>query len=246
MIRRRTVTLRTALGAALTAAALAACGQAVVTNSPTPAATVTPAAPASHASATASASTASASALTSAVAPSGSVTPEPTQDLSAGLPHLDARLEDLLPSEIGGIPLEKLSLPLSTYMASETCSATNPCSDKALYTPWLVAFGKTPDDATLAVATDLTGRENVIVQAFKVPGVDGTRLAAGFKTTAQNAGWPTAAKSIADKTVAEIIDEARVNLDLVSIAYVYAKGDVMYLVATDDPALLLEVMILLP
>jgi hypothetical protein len=242
MIRRRTVTIRTALGAALTAAALAACGQAIVTNSPTPAA------PASHASATASAATASASAsaVTSAVAPSGSVTPEPTQDLSAGLPHLDAKLEDLLPSEIGGIPLEKLSLPLSAYMASETCTAANPCSDKALYTPWLVAFGKTPDDATLAVASDLTGRENVIVQAFKVPGVDGTKLAAGFKTTAQSAGWPTAARSIVGKTVVEIIDEARVNLDLISIAYVYAKGDVMYLVATDDRALLLEVLILLP
>jgi hypothetical protein len=173
-------------------------------------------------------------------------TAEPTQDISAGLPHSDAQLEALLPGTIGGIDLEKLSMPLSTYMASETCTAATPCGDKALYTPWLVGFGKTPDDATLAAATDLTKTENVIIQAFKVPGTDGTKLSSAFVAEAQKAGWPVSPKKAGDRYVQELIDPARQNLDLLSIGWVYAKNDVMYIIITDDPALRLEALIKLP
>ena len=173
-------------------------------------------------------------------------TAEPTVDIWAGLAHSDAHLETLLPGTIGGIDLQKLSMPLSTYIASPGCDASNPCGDKALYTPWLVGLGKTPDDATLAAATDLTGTEKIVIEAFKVPGIDGATLSSHFAAQARMAGWPVSQKTVAAKSVQEMIDLVRQNLGLVSIGYVYAKDDVMYLVLTDDPALLVESLIKLP
>jgi hypothetical protein len=173
-------------------------------------------------------------------------TAEPTLDISAGLAHSDAKLEALLPGAIGGIPLSKLSMPLSTYMASLNCDAANPCGDKALYTPWLVGFGKTPDDATLAAATDLTGTEKIVVEGFKVPGVDGPKLSTAFAAQAKKAGWAVSQKSVAAKSVQELIDPARQSLGLLAIGYLYAKDDVMYIVLTDDASLLVESLILLP
>jgi hypothetical protein len=242
MIRRSSATIRTLLGAALAATLVAACGNATATATPPSARTAVPSASAGKSAGPSAGSSASPLGSASMATP----TAEPTVDISAGLPHSDAQLEALLPGIIGGIDLEKLSMPLSTYMASETCTATTPCGDKALYTPWLVGFGKTPDDATLAAATDLTKTESVIIQAFKVPGIDGTKLSSAFVTEAQKAGWPVSPKKVGDRYVQEVIDPARQNLDLLSLGYVYAKGDVMYIIITDDPALRLEALIKLP
>src|ERR1035437_8340103 len=244
MIRLSRATIRTILGVALAATLVAACGNATATTTATPpsAPTAAPSASAGKSAGPSANSSASPVGCASTAAP----TAEPTQDISAGLPHSDAQLEALLPGTIGGIDLEKLSMPLSTYMASETCTAATPCGDKALYTPWLVGFGKTPDDATLAAATDLTKTENVIIQAFKVPGIDGTTLSSTFVAEARKAGWPVSPKTVAAKSVLEVIDPARQSLDLLSIGYVYAKDDVMYIIITDDPALLVEALIKLP
>jgi len=65
--------------------------------------------------------------------------------------------------------------------------------------------------------------------------VDGAKLASAFGAEARKAGWPVSSKTVAAKAVLEIIDPARQSLDLISIAYVYAKDDVMYVVLTDDP-----------
>ncbi len=131
-------------------------------------------------------------------------------------------------------------------MASETCTAATPCGDKALYTPWLVGFGKTPDDATLAAATDLTNTETIVIEAFTVPGIDGTKLSSAFVAQAKKASWPVSPKTVATKSVQELIDPARQSLGLISIGYIYAKDDVMYIIITDDPALLVGSLIKLP
>src|SRR5664280_1781339 len=242
MIRLSRATIRTILGVALATTLVAACGNATATATPTSVRTAAPSASAGKSAGPSASSSASPLGSASMAAP----TAEPTQDISAVLHHSDAQLETLLPGIIGGIDLEKLSMPLSTYMASETCTAATPCGDKALYTPWLVGFGKTPDDATLAVATDLTTTENVIIQAFRVPGIDGTKLSSAFGAEARKAGWPVSPKTVAAKSVQEVIDPARQSLDLLSIGYVYAKDDVMYIIITDDPALLVEALIKLP
>lgn len=156
------------------------------------------------------------------------------------MPHVDAALEDILPATIGGIDLEKFSMPLSSY------SASSPGGDKTLYGPWLVKFGKTPDDVNIAISADLTQRENLVIHAIKVPGVDDATLSSSFGTVAKAAGWPVSSKSVADKTVLEIIDPTAATAGVLAAAYVYAKGGVLYFVITDDASLLLEALIKLP
>ncbi|HEX7497488.1 MAG TPA: hypothetical protein VF344_03355 [Candidatus Limnocylindrales bacterium] len=242
MFRRSSATIRTLLGAAMVATLVAACGNATATTTPAPARTAAPSTSAGTSPGSSAGAPGSPGGSASAAAP----TIEPSLDISAGLAHLDAKLESLLPGTIGEIPLAKLSMPLSTYIASLSCDASNPCGDKALYTPWLVGLGKTPDDATLAAATDLTGTEKIVIEAFKVPGKGGAELSSTFAAQARKAGWPVSQKTVAAKSVQELIDVARQNLGLVSIGYLYFKDDVMYLVLTDDPALLVESLIKLP
>jgi hypothetical protein len=246
MFRSFNSTVRTLLGTILAGAVVAGCGSVTVTTGPSSASTAAPSSSARASAGTTAGTSAGSSASPGALASGASPSADATQDISAGLAHYDAKLEALLPGTIGGIPLSKLSMPLSTYMASETCSTANPCGDKALYTPWLVGFGKTPDDATLAAATDLSQTEKIVVQAFKVAGVDGTKLSAAFGAQAQKAGWPVSLRKAGDRTVQELTDPARQNLDLLSIGWVYAKDDVMYVIITDDAALRLESLIKLP
>lgn len=250
MIRRSRATIGTLLGAALVATFVAGCGNATATASAAAtrlsARTAAPSASVPTSAGASAGLSAGSSASPRVSGSAGAPTAEPTLDISAGLAHFDAKLETLLPGTIADIPLSKLSMPLSTYMASTTCTSANPCGDKALYTPWLVEFGKTPDDATLAVATDLTNTETIAIEAFTVPGIDGAKLSSGFAAQARKAGWPVSPKLVATKSVQELIDPVRQNLGLLSVGYLYAHANVMYLILTDDPTLLVESLIKLP
>ena len=234
MIRRPDSYVSALIGIGLAAVLAAGCGSATVTASPTATQTVpsTPIPTPMAATTPASSPSASGSALPS-VSPSPSLSPSP--DL--GLPHVDAALEDKLPGTIGGIQLEKFSMPLSTYMASSNGG------DRVLYTPWLVKFGKTPDQIDLAEANDLTQTENFFVQAIQVPGVDAASLTGGFASVARNEKWPVTPKSIAATSVLEIVDPATNAAGGLGTAYIYARGDIMYIIVTDDESLLVEALI---
>lgn len=232
MIRRPDSYVSALIGIGLAAVLAAGCGSATVTASPTATQTV-PSTPIPTPMATttpASSPSASGSAL-----PSVSPSLSPSPDL--GLPHVDAALEDKLPGTIGGIQLEKFSMPLSTYMASSNGG------DKVLYTPWLVKFGKSPDQIDLAEANDLTQTENFFVQAIQVPGVDAASLTGGFASVARNEKWPVTPKSIAATSVLEIVDPATNAAGGLGTAYIYARGDIMYIIVTDDESLLVEALI---
>lgn len=232
MIRRPDSYASALIGIGLAAVLAAGCGSATVTASPTATQTV-PSTPIPTPMATttpASSPSASGSAL-----PSVSPSLSPSPDL--GLPHVDAALEDKLPGTIGGIQLEKFSMPLSNYMASSNGG------DKVLYTPWLVKFGKSPDQIDLAEANDLTQTENFFVQAIQVPGVDAASLTGGFASVARNEKWPVTPKSIAATSVLEIVDPATDAAGGLGTAYIYARGDIMYIIVTDDVSLLVEALI---
>jgi hypothetical protein len=107
-------------------------------------------------------------------------------------------------------------------------------------------FGKTPADVNIAVAADLTQQENFIVHAIKVPGVADATLSSSFADVARASGWPIATKTIAAKTVLEMIDPAALASGGLSAGYVYAKSGVLYTVITDNSSLLLEALIKLP
>jgi hypothetical protein len=170
--------------------------------------------------------------------PSALATESPTPGL--GLPHVNVALEDLLPKTIGGIELQKMSIPLSTYVASSGGG------DKALLGPWAVHFGKTPDDVDMAIATDLTQQESFFVQAIRIPGAKSSDLTGEFATLARADGWPVTGRVVASRAVLEITDPAAEAAGQLATAYVLANDDVMYVVVTDDTALLLEALIKLP
>jgi hypothetical protein len=235
MIRRSSATISTLIGAVLTAAVLAGCGSS--TASPGRSAATPGTVP--HVTASAGAS---GSAVPSASA-AASVSPLPSASDALHLPHVDAALEDLLPSTSGGVQLEKFSLTLSAYIASTSGG------DKALYAPWLVGFGKTPDDVNLAVASDLTQQVNFIVHAIRVPGVDAAALSASFAVAAKAAGWPVSSHTNwaqTGKTLLEITDPDTKTCGGLCVGYVYAKDSILYTVITDDPQLLLAALIQLP
>ena len=233
MIRRSSATLSMLLGAALAAAVVAGCGTATST-----AARTGSAAPALS---TSSAAGAPASAGGSA-AVSDSASPESAATCDSALPggqHVSASLEDLLPSTIGGVCLEKFSLVLSAYIASPPTGG-----DKALYAGWLLKFSKTTGDVNMAVTADLSQppQVNFNIHAIQVPGA-AAALSSSFADAARAAGWPVSSHPnyLPDKSLLEITDPATGHL-----GYVYAKDDVLYTIITDDQSLLTEGLVKLP
>jgi hypothetical protein len=229
MIGRPRPLFSSLLGVGLALASLAACAG----NTPSPSAAHSPAVTAAP---TASGSPGGSAAASGSVSPSASASqllPSPTEDLH--LPHVSAALEDKLPNVIGGTTLEKFSMTLAAYMASYAGG------DKPLYTPWLVKFGKTPDDVNLAAALDLTQTESFHVQAIEVPGQTPAALVAGFANSARALGWPVTNRTIGGTAITQIVDSATAASGL-GIAYVLAREDVIYIIVTDSPDLLVEAL----
>jgi hypothetical protein len=210
-----------------TAGLAAGCGadSAGPTSGPT-----APVSPSAAASASASASLAASASASAGASPT----------LSLGLPHVDAALENRLPGTIGGVDLQKLSLPLSTYIASSKGG------DKALLGPWAIHFGKTADEINVAVATDLTEQIDFFVQAIQVKGEKPDGLTGELTRLARQDGWPVTGRTVASRAVLEITDPVMEAAGGLATAYVLAVGDVMYVVVTDEPAYLVECLIKLP
>jgi hypothetical protein len=231
--------------AAILAATVAACGSAGATPSaaadaPTPAASAvtSPASPLSAPSASVapSRSPGPSGSGSASGSPSASASPA-SRCLSIGVSHTDPVLEAYLPCTIGGVDLERLSLPLSQYIGSSSGG------DRSLYAPWLVGFGLTPEEVNMAVVADLTLQENFVIHAIKVPGVDDAKLASSFGDQAKKAGWPVTPKKVTGTSLLEITDPAAKAAGTLSVGYVFASNHILYTIITDDPALLVEALI---
>lgn len=172
--------------------------------------------------------------------PSGSAAPTPACLSGLDLTHVDTDLEDKLPCTIGGIDLERFSVPLSTYIAADTGG------DRELYAPWLVQFGLSTQDVNMAVVADLTQQEDFVIHAISVPGVADGTLVSSFADQARKAGWPVDSVKIASESLTEIIDPATREAGGVATGYVFASDHVLYTIITDDPNLLLEAIAKLP
>jgi hypothetical protein len=242
MTRRSSATLSTLLGAALTVAFVAGCGSATTTATPTPSTAVSPSATPGVSSTAAGSLAPSDSTAASDVpgSPAASATAAACLSSDPGMAHISASLEDLLPSTIGGVCLEKFSLVLSAYISSPPTGG-----DKDLYAAWLLKFGKTTDDVNMAVTADLSQppKVNFNVHAIEVPGAAAASLASSFDEVAKAAGWPVTSHPnyLPGKSLLEITNPATGHL-----GYVYAKDDVLYTVITDDQSLLTEALVKLP
>jgi hypothetical protein len=174
--------------------------------------------------------------------PDSSASVGPCDDPSAlatdplSLSHVSAKLEDLLPTIIGGVCLQKFSLYLSAFIASPPSGG-----DKDLYPAWLVKFDKTPAEVTMAIAKDLTDQENFQIRAIQVPGADAATLSSAFADVARNAGWPVVSVPNWGSTGQTIL--AITNPADGHVGDVFAKGDVLYTIITDDYSLLLQALI---
>jgi hypothetical protein len=177
------------------------------------------------------------------VTPSASSSRPPTVSASPGptyLAHLDAALEDQLPSVIGGVTLTKFSYPVSTYLASIKGG------DSVLYPSWLVKFGKTPDAVDMAFAEDDLPPVHVNLRAIQVPGADPTALVAGLADVATKAGWPNRAVTSLSRPVLQITDPTADPTKTANEAFVYAKGDVVFFLISDNINIVIEALSKLP
>jgi hypothetical protein len=198
----KALTLAAMAGAALV---LAACGQA---GAPTGAAGATQAAVATQAATQAPGATAG-------------------PGLSFVLPNEDKDLEALLPDQIGGKPVQKLSMAGTSFLVGGGSSSDD-------FTKILTQFGKSPADLSVAVG----GTDSIQLGAFRVKGVDANQLFQSFLQLASSAqGDVVSDANVGGKSVKKVVT---VDGD---VSYIYASGDVLFTVdstSDTDPALVTE------
>lgn len=177
-------------------------------------------------------------------APGATATPgtaAPTATPGGGLPTFalpslstDPDLEALLPDEIAGQEVQTFSMTGDSFLGTGGSGAEEL---QAL----LGGFGKTASDLSVAFG----GAGDVGIIAYRVDGVPANLLFQAFLTAAQQESNATVSDvSLGGKAVKRVVSS---DGDL-GTAYVYASGDVMFIVGGEDTsdALLNETFSKLP
>jgi hypothetical protein len=162
-------------------------------------------------------------------------TPEPSVD-SHGVPDLEA----LLPTRVGDVDLERVSLTGPDFYA--TGSATNRSGLDTL----LGRLGKTVADLAVAEAGDPTGKAVLSVAIFRVRGADPSKLLAEWVTAQEAAGAGRishASVTVDGRALTKVVDSSR---PVGGSTLVYVKGDSLFLVSADDQALVSSALAQLP
>ena len=176
--------------------------------------------------------------------PTPSPTPSPTPTIqpsastalpSFALPSNAKELEALLPDTLGGMKVTKASYKGSDFV--------NSSSSNDELKAWLSSVGKSLDDVSAAfgfVASDTSGSA---IFAFRVQGVDNSRLIDEFKTSMSSSGtnttWTSA--NVGGKNVQQAQDP-----DTKSTIYLYGTADLVFFITTNDPKLAQEALSHLP
>ena len=148
-------------------------------------------------------------------APVGTSGTEPTFALpSIDLPSADEELEALLPDEIAGQAVTKLSMTGESFIGTQG----NPQVEAVLE-----EFDKTPADLSVAFG----GTAGIALIAYRLKGVDGSQFFNAFLEAAGAEGTVTVTDvSYGGKAVKKVV-----SLDSdIGTVYVYTSGDVMYIV----------------
>jgi hypothetical protein len=224
---RRLVAVATA---PLLALSIAACGSSTAPSGSTPLASSAPS------SAGASVEASAAESPSAPASPSAAASPAVSAGASApagslGIPsfHEAPDLEAVLPDQVGGTALQKLSFKGSGSLAGGT--------DSQDFQNLLGAIGKSPDDFSLAIA----GGQNVSVGVFRVSGTDANVLLTAFIEAAKK-GDPTTQVSDANrggKSVKKVVSGT-------DTTYAYASGDKVFFVQSETDALVDEALSKLP
>lgn len=162
-------------------------------------------------------------------------TPEPSVDRH-GVPDLEA----LLPARVGDVDLERLSLSGHDFYVLGSDVSRGQLDDM------LRRLGKSVADLTVADAGDPTGKAVLEVGIFRVAGAPADRLLAEWiaSTKASKPGQISDAKATVDgRTLTQLVDATK-PVGGKTLAFV--KGDMLFLVAADDPILVSSALAQLP
>lgn len=186
---------------------------------------------------------ASGSATVPTVPPDASPTPltsaapsAPASDEAAS--HADPELEAMLPAEVGDTALDRESYVAKTVLGTDRAS-------KGL-TDAIKALGATTADLRIAEAIDRTNGSNWYVDAFRLPGLSGSKLA-----NAVIDGWIGRGPSGATNTDRTIGGKKVVHVAAASGSdglsdFVYVHDDVVFDIATTDTSIARLVLAALP
>jgi hypothetical protein len=148
---------------------------------------------------------------------------------SFSFPSEDKDLEASLPSQINGVTLLKYSFKGTSFLGSGGSSSQD-------LIDFVTSLGKSPNDLSIAFATDPTRTLKLQIGAFRVAGTDSGALLNAFiaATKKQSPDDTITPTSMGGKNVVQIVSPT----DTVNgTVYVYAKGDVLFYVASPDPNL---------
>jgi hypothetical protein len=156
---------------------------------------------------------------------------------NASLPngHQFPALEALLPSTISGAPLQKVSATGADEWGEEPWSIS--------MTGFLAQHGKTPRDFRYAQAWDPENAEDPDLGVFQVPGLDAAVLLPAVVDASRpaTAGLTTSTDTIGGKPVT-----IETNPSGAPPLYLYAHGDTLYYVGTEDAGLASDFLAGLP
>jgi hypothetical protein len=166
---------------------------------------------------------------------SASDSPEPSVD-QHGVPALEA----LLPASVGTVQLERISLTGPDFYALGTAET------QAQLNTMLEALGKTTADLSVADAGDPSGRAILELGVFRVAGAQSLQLLSEWVASnqASNPGHVSVANETIDgRALTKLVDSTH---DVGGTIRAFVKGDTIYLVKADDPALLTAALAQLP
>ena len=222
-----------------------ACGSSAASAAPTPSSVAASALPTPTASAapgqpsiaatTAPTETPSsppaATAEPASAAPSESASAAPTVPSipSFAIPSFtsDKELEAELPDTYQGVTLKKFSFTGTTLV-----NATSQSGRQLL--ALLQSLGKTPADLSFALASDPTAKLRVTFGAYRIKGADAGSWA---PTLYQGAQQQSPGTTVTDANLGGKAVKRVVNPKSTQITYTWARGDVLFIVATTTDAL---------
>lgn len=210
--------LRTLAAVAALVTVLAACGGSA---SPSPSASAGAASPSPAASTTPS--------------PAASETPEPSVDRN-GVPELEA----LLPEEIGGVALTRLSMTGEDFMALGTEVG------RSQMRGMLTELGATVADLSIAEAHDPGGALVFRQGLFRVAGADPAQLLAVWVAAQQAAMQNRLAVTNVTVGGRDLTKLSDVTVEVAGTTYAFVEGDTLWLIMVDDQALLEEALSKVP
>ncbi len=145
--------------------------------------------------------------------------------------HEYPALESILPTEAGGVDLVAQSVDGGAILSDDIWSST--------ITDFLASVDKTSSDLHVAYASTLNGVLDISVEVYQIDGVDGEALMAALM-----AAWQADSVDVVVSD-AKLGGKAVRKVDLgegVPITYVYADGDTVFDIWTDDKSLAAEAL----